>query len=210
MARQVGCAASHPFDEIAEGRYVGGNHLSYPDPDLIDDRVRLRRWRYSDLACVEAAASDPQIPTGTTVPSPYTEDEGRAFIERQWSRNDDGGALALAVAVRDTDEAIGQVYLGLSGIRGECRLGYWLVPEMRRRGFGSHAIALAADWLLHSSEVYRLVAEVHPENTASRRLLEKCGFTEEGTLRSWLWIGDEPHDAVQYSLIRPDLEVAAD
>jgi ribosomal-protein-alanine N-acetyltransferase len=53
--------------------------------------------------------------------------------------------------------------------------------------------------------VYRVVAEVHPDNVASTRLLEKCGYTLEGTLRSWLWIDGEVHDAVQYSRIQSDL-----
>lgn len=104
--------------------------LSYPDPDLVSDRVRLRRWSFDDLACVAAASEDPEIPTGTTVPAVYSDREGRAFIERQWDRNADGRALALAIARADTNEAIGHVYLGLTGITGECRLGYWLVPTL--------------------------------------------------------------------------------
>ena len=179
--------------------------LAYPDPDLADDRVRLRRWSYDDLACVEAASTDPDIPTGTTVPAVYTEREGRAFIERQWSRNDTGNALALALASTGSGEALGQVYLALIGVARECRLGYWVVPDQRRKGFASRAIRLASTWVLTTTDTYRLVAEVHPDNVASIRLLETCGFTREGVLRSWLWIGDDVHDAVQYSLIRSDV-----
>lgn len=62
-----------------------------------------------------------------------------------------------------------------------------------------------SQWVLTATEVYRLVAEVHPDNEPSIRLLEGCGFTFEGILRSWLWIGDEVHDARQYSLIRSDV-----
>ena len=47
--------------------------------------------------------------------------------------------------------------------------------------------------------------QVKPDNTASLALLRTCGFTEEGLLRSWLWIEDEVFDAIQFSLLRSDL-----
>jgi ribosomal-protein-alanine N-acetyltransferase len=180
--------------------------LDYPNPELRSARIRVRKWSYDDLACIEAASTDPEIPKGTTVPAGYTEREGRAFVERQWSRNEDGQALALAVARADSNEAVGQVYLGLTRVGRQCRLGYWVIPRVRRQGLGSSAVGLVSRWLLTETDVYRLVAEVHPDNAASIGLLERCGFTLEGTLRSWLWIDDEPHDALQYSLIRPDLQ----
>jgi len=64
--------------------------LSYPDPDLADDVVRLRRWDERDLDCVKEASSDPRIPQGTTVPAAFTAELGLAFIERQWSRAETG------------------------------------------------------------------------------------------------------------------------
>lgn len=182
-----------------------GRVLTYPSPALESDVVRLRRWTHDDLACIEEAATDPDIPKGTTVPAVYSESAARAFVERQWSRNDDGRALALAIARSDSDEAVGNVYLGLTTVARQCRLGYWLVPAARRQGLGTSAVTLASRWVLGVGDVHRLVAEVHPANTASIRLLEDCGFTLEGTLRSWLWIDDRPHDALQFSLLRTDL-----
>ena len=69
-------------------------NLVYPDPELRSDTVRIREWDYHDLECIRAAGTDPNIPKGTTVPARFTEEEGRAFIERAWSRTDDGQALA--------------------------------------------------------------------------------------------------------------------
>lgn len=179
--------------------------LAYPDPELRSDAVRIRKWSYGDLGCIEAAGSDPEIPKGTTVPARYTEPAGRAFIERAWSRNDDGQALALAIARAPTNQAVGHIYLGLTKVERQCRLGYWRIPGARGQGLGTDAVHLISRWILTQTEVYRLVAEVHSENAASIRVLQKCGFTLEGTLRSWLWIEDEVHDALQYSIVRTDL-----
>ena len=183
-------------------------NLVYPDPELRSATVRIRRWGYGDLDCIRAAGTDPNIPKGTTVPAQYTDEEGRAFIERAWSRNDDGQALALAIARADSNQAVGHIYLELTKVKRQCRLGYWLIPDARGRRFGSSAIDLISRWVLTETGVYRLVAEVHPDNIPSIRLLEGCGYIFEGTLRSWLWIDDEPHDALQYSLVRPDVNHA--
>ncbi|MGI9607947.1 MAG: GNAT family N-acetyltransferase [Acidimicrobiales bacterium] len=180
-------------------------NLAYPDPELGSAISRVRPWTRDDLDCIRAAATDPEIPKGTTVPAAYTEDEGRAFIERQWSRNDDGQALALAIARGATNEAVGHLYLGLTRVARQCRLGYWLIPDARRQGIGSDAVTLASRWVLSETDVHRLVAEVHPDNAASIGLLTSCGFTLEGTLRSWLWIDDDVHDALQFSLLRTDI-----
>jgi [ribosomal protein S5]-alanine N-acetyltransferase len=60
--------------------------LAYPDPDLTDDPVRLRRWAAGDIGCVREASADDAIPEGTTVPAPFTEEAGLAFIARQLGR----------------------------------------------------------------------------------------------------------------------------
>lgn len=180
--------------------------LDYPSPELLSDLVRLRKWSYDDLACVEQASTDPDIPRGTTVPAVYTEAEGRAFIERCWSRRKNSEGLVLAIADAATNEAKGLVFFGFSRIKGELRLGYWLVPKARGVGYGTDAIRLASRWALTETDFHRIVARVKPDNAASLALLRKCGFAEEGVLREWLWIDEERHDAIQFSLLTSDID----
>lgn len=158
-----------------------------------------------DLACVEAASKDPEIPRGTMVPARYSEKEGRAWIERQWSRQSNRQGLSLAIADPETDEAKGLVYLGLGRIEGHCELWYWLIPDARGQGLGTAAIRLVSRWVLSRTGVYRLVALVEPHNLASCALLRKCGFTEEGLLRSYLRFDDGVFDALSFSLLTSDL-----
>lgn len=179
--------------------------LEYPDPELRSSLVLLRTWSYDDLPCVEAASADPTIPQGTTVPAAYTDEAGRAFIERQWDRLTSGRGLSLAVADARTNEAKGLVFLGLGQTRGHCDLGYWLVPAARGRGLGTEAVRLVSRWVLTETNVHRLVAQVVPGNVASVAMLQALGFSEEGRLRSWLWIEDEAVDVIQFSLLRSDL-----
>jgi RimJ/RimL family protein N-acetyltransferase len=111
----------------------------------------------------------------------------------------------MATADPETGEAKGLVYLGLGRIEGHCELGYWLIPDARGRGLGTAAIRLVSRWVLNDTGVYRLVAYVERHNLASCALLRKCGFTEEGLLRSHLRFDDGVFDALSFSLLASDL-----
>jgi ribosomal-protein-alanine N-acetyltransferase len=48
-------------------------------------------------------------------------------------------------------------------------------------------------------------ADVRPENLASRRVVDKLGFTEEGLHRRYLFIDEQWRDHVSYGLLREDV-----
>jgi len=117
--------------------------LSYPDPDLGDDVVRLRRWDHGDLECVREASTDSRIPQGTTVPAVFTADAGLEFIERQWSRVETGEGISLAMAEAGTDEARGLAVLLKRPQSDVVGIGFWVVPLARGRGLGNPCSQLA-------------------------------------------------------------------
>lgn len=179
------------------------SRLPYPDPPLRDGVVLLRRGEGRDLACVAAAATDPRIPSGTTVPAVFSEAEGTAFIRRQWGRQSDGEGLSLAIEDEATSTAVGLIALPFRAEPLVAGVGYWVIPEARGRRFVARAVALLAPWALQQGSVCRLEALVDPENLASMRALEGCGFQKEGLLRSSL---KGTHNAFIYSLLPSDLD----
>ena len=178
--------------------------LAYPDPPLTDGVVALRRWARDDLGCVEEATQDPDIPKGTTVPAVFTPAEGLAWIERQWSRHDEGTGLSQAITHAVSNEALGAGVL-MARNPGAFELGYWLIPRARGQGFGSRAVGLLARWAVTEAALARVEALVVPDNIASQRVLEKAGFRREGLLRSYLVFERERADALMYSLLPSDL-----
>jgi RimJ/RimL family protein N-acetyltransferase len=62
--------------------------------------------------------------------------------------------------------------------------GYWLGRAHWGRGIATEAAQMLADHALNAGGMRRLEASVFVENRASIRVLEKCGFTLEGRLRS--------------------------
>jgi ribosomal-protein-alanine N-acetyltransferase len=178
--------------------------LAYPDPPLTDNVVVLRRWARDDLGCLAEATQDPDIPKGTTVPATFTPAEGLAWIERQWSRHDEGTGLSQAIADAVWDEALGAGVL-MARKPGSVEIGYWLIPRARGRGFGSRAVGLLARWAVTEAELARVEALVVPDIIASQRVLEKAGFRREGHLRAYLVFERQRADALIYSLLPSDL-----
>ena len=51
----------------------------------------------------------------------------------------------------------------------------------------------------------RLQADIRPENTPSRRLVERLGFRQEGLMRSYLDIDGDWRDHLGYALLSTDV-----
>ncbi len=178
-----------------------------PDVPVLSDGVAsVRPWTFGDLACIEQASADPEIPQGTTVPSVYSDREGRAFIERQWGRFTSGEGVSLAVAEAETGRGVGLMCLLHRQQPGVMGVGYWSVLSQRGRGLTKRSLVLLSRWALRETPIFRLEALVHGDNTASIKVLEFAGFRREGVLRNYLEDTEGRGDAVLYSLIDEDID----
>jgi len=61
------------------------------------DVVTVRPFADDDLALIEEASLDLEIARGTTIPVPFSVQEGAAFIERQHSRAASGFGWSMAI-----------------------------------------------------------------------------------------------------------------
>ena len=176
--------------------------VQYPRQPLSAAGVQIRPWRSpDDLACIEAAATDPDMPAGTTVPPVFTEAAGRAFLARQHARLTDGDGISQAVTDAASGRAVGLVYLDRRPQPWIAGLGYWLVPAARGRHLATPAIRLVTDWALRELEVLRVEAWVAPDNLPSQRVLQHAGFQLEGRLRNFLQLHGRTGDGLVFSRV---------
>jgi [ribosomal protein S5]-alanine N-acetyltransferase len=179
--------------------------LPYPDPQLTDGRIGLRKWHETDIECIRLAGTDQRIPKGTTVPAIFTPAGGLAFIHRQWSRADNGEGVSQAIVDVDSDRAMGLMWVALRPQRQVGGLGYWVVPPDRGHGVATAAVRLIVPWALKALDLRRLEAWVAPDNLPSQRVLHSAGFLQEGRLRNFLTDEDGSSDALVFSVIAPKL-----
>jgi ribosomal-protein-alanine N-acetyltransferase len=83
---------------------------------------------------------------------------------------------------------VGQLTIGnvTHGALRSAWIGYWVASEVTGGGVATAALALGLDHCFGPVMLHRVEATVRPENAASRAVLGKVGFREEGLLRRYL------------------------
>ena len=163
----------------------------------------LRPWRPDDAADIAAAADDPEIAQflRNRFPSPYTLSDAEWFIGdciahegcRRLDRTIEvGGAAAGGISVT----------LGSDIYDRSAELGYWLARKHWGRGIVTSAVRQICAEAFSSFDIVRIYAEPFECNRASRRVLEKAGFTFEGTLRSSVHKNGRILSSCMYSILR--------
>ncbi len=72
------------------------------------------------------------------------------------------------------------------------------------RGFVTEAVQLVVDYLFGSKKEHRIHLVIVPENAASRRIAERCGFVHQGTVRGAFFNDGRNQDVLLWSLLRTD------
>jgi len=119
-----------------------------------------------------------------------------------WSKED-----GMLVIVAPDNEILGHVeFFKTVNYLDEYELSYQVYPsEQRGKGMATEAVNLLVRYLFETKRVNRIRLVIHPDNLASRRLAEKCGFKHEGTARG-AWYNKGTHQDVEiYAILHQDV-----
>jgi RimJ/RimL family protein N-acetyltransferase len=164
------------------------------------DELVLRPPCEADVPALVAACQDPEIVRFTRVPSPYTEEHARQYLDGAREGLERETHHALVVADAETDELLGTILLVFQG-HGTGEIGYWTAAGARGRGIATRATRALAEWGLRERSLARVQLHAFPDNAASQRVAEKAGFTREGIVRSHSQIRGMRRDLVAFSLL---------
>ena len=141
-------------------------------------RLSLRRFEEADGEALHDYLSRPEAvrfePYGVqSLPQCVEEAGRRAHDPAFW-----------AVCLPASGKLVGNLYFNAEEPRPwrTYELGYVLHPDHWGRGFGTEAARGLLGVAFAHWGVHRVVARCNPVNTASWRLLERCGFRREGHL----------------------------
>jgi RimJ/RimL family protein N-acetyltransferase len=173
--------------------------------ELRSDGLVLRPWRNEDAPAVAAACRDPEIPRWIPwVPSPYTDEDARAYVSDCLRSGEDRHPFAIV----DADEGLllGAIDMRVNPLLRTGHLGYWIVADARGKGICTAALRELSRWALDELDLGRLELITDPDNVGSQRVAEKVGFRREGVLRSHLLHRDgRRRDSVMFSLLPGEL-----
>ncbi len=181
--------------------------LRFPVPPLADDVVLLRAWREADIPSIVLAFSDPVMQRFSWHDAPYTETDARDYFAEQDAarlRGDDLNFGLVEPCHQDVVLGCVSLYEVRPG-QGCAGVGYWLAPGARGRGVATHAVCLLARWAFAELGLARLELTCSPDNEASQRVAERCGFSREGLLRSHVPFKEGRRDSLIYSLLPGEL-----
>jgi ribosomal-protein-alanine N-acetyltransferase len=88
-------------------------------------------------------------------------------------------------------------------------IGYWVASEFTGGGVATGALALGVDHCFGPVMLHRVEATVRPENAASRRVLTKVGFREEGLLKRYLDVDRAWRDHLLVAVTAEEVEGSA-
>ena len=181
--------------------------VTLTEPHLLDEPVELRPVKVSDarmwreIRVRNAQWLRPWEPTNPETPL-YRSSLGPYIAMVRAMRREAREGQAIPWVVTYGGEFVGQLTVGSItwGSARSGQVGYWIDEAYAGRGITPTTLALAVDHCFSVVGLHRLEASIRPENHASRRVVEKLGFREEGVRVRQLHINGAWRDHVCYAL----------
>ena len=129
------------------------------------------------------------------------------------ARETAAGTVSVSITAAHNVVMATTIQPGVSQFRADEAGGYGVAAALRLVALhqfppGPHydeAVNLLVRYLFETKRVNRVRLVIHPENIASRRLAEKCGFRHEGTARG-AWYNQGRHQDVEiYAILHEDV-----
>jgi len=159
------------------------------------DRLLFRELQPSDDAALFALDSDPDVVKYVGVKPIDDIEQTREIIKNIRQQYIDYGIGRWAVVLKETGEVIGWAGLKfikhLNGFDNNYDLGYRFQKGHWGKGYGFESAKAWIDFGFNEMKLERISAYVDVDNTASVRILEKCGlqfvnrFLDEGDVCAW-------------------------
>ena len=150
--------------------------MPWTDHELVTERLQLHSWTEKDRANAERLLTDAAVrrflggPVGPEV-----------VASRLMAMGEVWGSFC--VSDRITGDAIGAVYV--SRQRDELELAYEFLPSAWGQGIATEACEALLEWSWSSLPDSSIIAVTQTANAASRRVLQRLGFSEERTFTEW-------------------------
>lgn len=174
-------------------------HQPFPIIDL-DDQLILREQTLEDTEAFFRYYTDPAVGQYILATKPATLLE--ASKEVQYCRNlfYSKQGIYWTIAKKSDNEMIGAVGLYMNNMHHRAEITYDLSQTYWRQGIMLKAIQAVVDYAFKHMKLVRIEAVTRSENIASMALLEKAGFTHEGTLCKYRYYNDRAWDIEMFAI----------
>ena len=147
-------------------------------------KVELRKWSLADKeGLTELCNAVDRTFLSDRLPNPYTDENADWWLNMVTkSEGVDGTFRAIVVDGKIVGSVSIERKADIYRLDGE--LGYMLLRDYWNRGLMSRAVGQVCEIAIKELGLNRITANVFHPNLASRRVLLKNGFTQEGIMRN--------------------------
>lgn len=174
-------------------------------PEIITDRLRLREITRADAQNIYDILSHPEVVKYDSFERftsiNQAEDLIKIFDEKFRERK----AIFWGISYKEEERLIGfcKLEIDIPEVRGD--YGYDLNFNYWNKGIMTETLNTVVNFAVYQLNINRLEANVSIENIASIKVLKKCGFIEEGIMRSRSYWKGKYHDMMILSLLKNEL-----
>lgn len=165
-----------------------------------DGIVTIRRLKRSDKVRMAEIANNEKVAANLrdAFPSPYTVEDAQKFISMCLRQEP-----YEVFAIEFEGEYVGNIGLHRQSdvYRKTAELGYFIGEPYWHRGITPRAVNLICEYGFRELDVIKIFSGVFSFNTASQRVLEKCGFTLEAVLKAAVIKNGKICDEYRYARI---------
>ena len=163
----------------------------------------VRPWRETDIDSLAKHANNRKIWLNLrdAFPHPYTRGDAVTYIGLAISSKPE-----TRFAITVNKEAVGSIgFLPQNDVeRVSAEIGYWLSEEYWGRGIMTEVLRAVTEYAMREHDLMRIYALPFEWNTASSRVLEKCGYTLEGRLRKSAIKNGKVIDQLMWGYVKDD------
>ncbi|GAA3768849.1 GNAT family N-acetyltransferase [Flavobacterium ginsengiterrae] len=173
-----------------------------PFPVIETERLLLRRITNDDVNEVFELRSNPE--TMKYIPRPLVKnnEDALAHIAMIDEKIETNVGINWAITLKDNPKLLGIIgYYRMQPENYRAEIGYMLSPDFHGKGIIPEAVNVLLKYGFEDLKLHSIEAVIDPENYASEKVLQKCGFVKEAHLKeSEFWEG-KFLDKVIYSLL---------
>ena len=150
-------------------------------PTLETDRLILRMWERRDAQQLYDYAKDPDVGPHAGWKPHANVGESRMIIDQLFRRN-----MTWAIVEKETGTVVGSIGFEEDKYRPQINskeMGYSLAKSRWGRGYMTEAAKRLIQYGFDELKLVVLMIRTSDTNMRSQRVIEKCGFNYEGTLR---------------------------
>jgi len=167
-------------------------------PVLETPRLRLRLLRTSDTDDVFNVLSNPvAVKYYGQQPHKDIAHTRKQYVDVMIGRHNMRESASFIITRKDTDD---DKYIGhINALQFDrmfkfSEIAYIINPEYWGKGYGTEAVGKVVSFLVEEMKIHKIRAGFFAKNIASKRVLEKVGFKQEGYLRDNVLIDGEFED----------------